>query len=75
MQGIVVQVVARDLREVETLGVRDETGRLWTFTTRGFAGLTPGHLREHQLFGTPVIVSYEEEGGRLVAVLVTDPSH
>ena len=68
-------MVARDLQEVETLEVRDEQGRVWTFTTRDFAGLTPGHLREHQLFGAPVTVSYEEEGGRLVAVQVTDPDH
>ena len=68
-------MVARDLQEVETLEVRDEQGRVWTFTTRGFAGLTPGHLREHQLFGNPVTVSYEEEGGHLVAVQVTDPDH
>ena len=76
VQGLVVEVVARNIDEVETLGVRDADGRVWTFTTQGYAGFTPGHLREHQLFGDRVVVYFREESGsedsRLVAVRFAD---
>ena len=76
VQGLVVEVVARNIDEVETLGVRDADGRVWTFTTQGYAGFTPGHLREHQLFGDRVVVYFREEAGsedsRLVAVRFAD---
>jgi hypothetical protein len=58
VHGHVVEVVARNITEVETLRIRDESGQVWVFTTEGFAGFTPSHLREHQLFGQAVVVSY-----------------
>jgi hypothetical protein len=72
VRGHVVEVIARNITEVETLRLRDESGRVWAFTTEGFAGFTPSHLREHQLFGQSVQVSYVEKGGKLVAVNITD---
>jgi hypothetical protein len=72
VRGQVVDVVARNITEVETLRVRDESGQVWTFTTERFAGFTPSHLREHQLFGQPVLVSYFEKDGQLVALNITD---
>lgn len=72
VRGHIVEVVARNITEVETLRIRDESGRVWTFTTEGFAGFTPSHLQEHQLFGQPVLVSYVEKDGKLVAVDITD---
>ena len=77
VEGLVVEVVDRNIEEVESLRVRDQSGMLWTFTTEGYAGFTPAHLREHQLFGSQVVVSYRSEkgpdGDRLVAVDITDP--
>ncbi|PKB63620.1 MAG: hypothetical protein BZY80_06355 [SAR202 cluster bacterium Io17-Chloro-G2] len=74
--GMVVEVVARDIDEVETLRIRDSAGKVWTFTTEGYAGFTPAHLREHQLFGDAVTVTYQErdrlEGLVLVASLIAD---
>ena len=67
-----MEVIARNIIEVETLRIRDDSGQEWTFTTEGFAGFTPSHLKEHQLFGQPVAVFYVEKDGRLVAVDVTD---
>lgn len=72
VRGHVVEVVARNITQVETLRIQDENGRVWAFTTEGFAGFTPSHLREHQLFGQPVLVSYVEKDGKLVAVDITD---
>ena len=72
VRGHVVEVVARNIAEVETLRLRDDAGEIWTFTSRGFAGFTPSHLREHRLLGQPVVVFYVEEGDSLVAVDITD---
>jgi hypothetical protein len=68
----VVEVVGRSITEVETLRIRDAGGKTWTFTTEGFIGFSPAHLREHQLFGQTVLVTYVEKEGRLVAVNATD---
>ena len=72
VRGQVVEVVERDSIEVETLRVRDAEGKVWTFTTEGFVGITPAHLREHRLFGQSVLVSYLLKDGKLVAVNVAD---
>ncbi len=72
IQGRVLEVVARNITEVETLRLLGEDDREYHFTSEGFVGFTPSHLREHQLFGQPVIVNYVQKGGQLVAVAITD---
>lgn len=72
VRGLVIEVVARNITEVETLRIRDESGQELTFTTEGFVGFTPSHLKEHQLFGQAVLVSYVQKNGQLVAVEITD---
>ena len=69
---MVLEVVARNITEVETLRLLSEDGQEYRFTSEGFVGFTPSHLREHQLFGQPVTVSYVQKGGQLVAVAITD---
>ncbi len=70
VEGLIVQVVARDIDEVETLRIKDSGEKIWTFTTEGYAGVTPAHLREHQLFGDTVTVTYQEKDGPDGPVLV-----
>jgi hypothetical protein len=72
VKGHVSEVIGRNIIEVETLPIRDSTGKDWTFTTEGFVGFTPSHIRQHQLFGESVLVSYVEKGGKLVAVQVAE---
>ena len=76
VQGLVVDVAGRNIDEVETLAIRDSDGRVWNFTAQGFVGFTPGHLREHQLFGDRVVVYFREDAdskdGGLVVVRVVD---
>ncbi|PKB78306.1 MAG: hypothetical protein BZY88_19245 [SAR202 cluster bacterium Io17-Chloro-G9] len=77
VEGLVVEVVDRNIDQVETLRVKDGEGRVWTFTTEDYLGITPSHLREHQLFGERVVVVYRAEkgryGDRLVALEINDP--
>ena len=67
-----MDVISSDISEVETLLVRDDQGQIFAFTTRGYVGFSPSHLREHQLFGQPVVVTYIQEGEQLIAVQITD---
>jgi hypothetical protein len=72
VRGMILEVTARGLTEVERLRLRDAQGREWSFTTQGYVGITPSHLREHQAFGQSVLVSYLERDGQLVALDVLD---
>ena len=70
--GLVLEAVGRDLVEIELLRVRDDGGRVWEFSTEGPVGVSAAHLRQHQLAGEKVLVTYREEHGRLIAVDVRD---
>ncbi len=72
VMGLVLEAVERDLAEIELLRVRDDDGRVWEFFTEGPVGVSAAHLRQHQLAGERVLVTYREEGGRLIAVAVGD---
>ena len=72
VQGLVVEVVGRNIVELETLRIRAEDGTVWTFTADGPLEFSPSHLREHQLFGETVTVSYVRRGELLVAVEIGD---
>ena len=73
VQGRVLEVVGRSIVELETLRIRDETGKEWTFgAAQGSIGFTPSHLREHQLAGESVLVTYVTRGGELLVVDITD---
>ena len=69
---MVVEIVGRDLVELETLRIRAEDGKVWTFTAEAPLEFSPSHLREHQLFGETVTVSYTRRGGVLVAFEIGD---
>ena len=70
--GLVLETVDRSLTEVESLRLRDDEGRVWEFFTQGPVGTTGAHLRQHQLAGEKVRVTYRDEGGRLIASNVRD---
>ena len=72
VRGRIIEVVARDITDVETLRIRAEDGVIWTFETEGYAGVSPSHLREHQLQGETVLVLYVKKGDRLVALEIKD---
>ena len=73
VRGMVLEVVGRNIVELETLRIRDESGKEWTFgADQGFIGFSPSHLREHQLAGESVLVTYVTQGSGLIAVDITD---
>ena len=72
VEGMVVEVVGRDIVEIETLRIRTPDEKIWTFTSEGPLAFSPSHLREHQLFGQSVTVAYTRRGDVLVAVEIGD---
>ena len=72
VEGIVVEVVGRNIVELETLRIRTSDEQVWTFTSEGPLRFSPSHLREHQLFGQKVAVTYVRRGESLVAVEIID---
>ena len=72
VRGQVIEVSARDFAELETLRIRDAAGREYRFIAEGFIGFTPSHVREHQLLGQSLLVTYEQRGDELVAIALAD---
>ena len=70
--GMVTDVVERNLSEVELLRVRDRADNIWEFTTLGNIGMSPAHLKQHQVLGQGVLVVYKRIGGRLVVSKIRD---
>ena len=72
VRGIVVEVVDRDIAEIEILKIRDDDGKLWSFTTEGSLGKNGSHLRLHQLQGESILVAWVRKGDGLVAIQLRD---
>ncbi len=72
VRGVVVEAIDRNLAEIETLRLRDQDGRVWTFTTDGDLEKNGAHLRLHQVLGQTIEVIYVEREGRLIATALRD---
>ena len=74
VRGLLLEVNARSLLELETLTVRADDGAEWRLEARGkrFALFTPSHLREHMVSGLPVTVTFHRENGALVLDEIAD---
>ena len=73
VRGLVVQVEARSLTELEFLDVEDDTGFVWRFRPGiSYRGFTPSHLREHMVQGLPVTVVYRWKDDAPLMEDVTD---
>ncbi|MCE2463856.1 MAG: hypothetical protein J4F46_08105 [Dehalococcoidia bacterium] len=72
VQGLVVDVQSSSITDLDSVTVRDDSGRLWAFKAGSSVSFSPSHLREHQAFAWPVIVFYEETPEGLLAYNITD---
>lgn len=72
VSGVIVEVKAASLLELDTLTLEDSTGRRWSFQGRSYRRLTPSHLREHMLQGLPVTVVFRRDGDTLYIDDITD---
>jgi hypothetical protein len=78
LRGVLLQVVAPSLTQVDSFSVRDDSGQVWDFRAAADfnAGathvMTPGHMRQHMALGDPVTITYRAEGATLIALSATD---
>lgn len=78
VRGVVTDVQARSLLELESLRVVDEQNTVWDFQPgpEGVTGsghdYTPSHLRQHMVQGAPIIVTYREKDGVLTIVSISE---
>jgi hypothetical protein len=72
VRGHVIQVVPRNISEFETLHIKSQTQKYYEFTSQGFTGFTPSHIKEHQLFGQTLLVKYVNKNGKLIAISLED---
>ncbi len=70
--GRVVDATARDFSEIELIIIRDPANQVWEFGTDGPIGISIGHLRQHQVLGEKVQVTYHKMDGKLIATDVRD---
>lgn len=74
VRGRIVDLKARSLLEIESLTIRDESGETYRLEAGGvgLGRFTSSHLREHMVSGLVVVVTYQEQGGRLVLDAISD---
>ena len=73
-EGLITDLVARSLLEIDSIEVTDESGTSRRFHAAGrrFAEFTPSHMREHMFLGQKVVVTYRESEGILVIEALED---
>ena len=74
VRGLIVEVKAGSISELESLVLDGDDGTTWRFEARGqmFAEFSPSHLREHMVQGLPITVSFHRDGGSLVVDDLSD---
>lgn len=72
VRGVLLQVQASSISRADEIEVRADDGRVLRFAVSEEVSMTPGHLREHMLFGQPVTVTYRVAPSGLVAVDIQD---
>jgi len=80
-RGVLLDVVSPGIQQVDRFTLRTEDGQLMTFVAAADfnAGashvMTAGHMRQHMALADPIIVTYRDENGALVALSATDASN
>ena len=72
IRGMVLEVNARDISQIESFRLSGEDGSEYIFTTRDFIGFSPSHLVEHQVQGHSVLVKYINDNNILIALELSD---
>ncbi len=73
VRGIIVEVQAESLTEIDYLVLEDESGASFLLGGGEFPGFTPSHLREHMVLGVEAVVTFHRKDDRLVIDNIADP--
>lgn len=77
-RGVLLDVVSPNIQQVERFTLRTDDGKELVFATApdfdksASHAMTPGHMRQHMALADPVVVTYRDENGTLVALSATD---
>jgi hypothetical protein len=80
VRGVLLDVVSPSIQQVDSFTLRTDDGRELSFLAaadfnKGVSHvMTPGHMRQHMALADPVLVTYREDGGKLIALSATDAS-
>lgn len=78
MRGVLLEVQSPSLQRIDSFSLRSDAGSEMHFVAASdfnadaAHAMTPGHMRQHMALADPVVVTYREENGRLVALSATD---
>lgn len=75
VQGHIIDVEARDIGHAATITIRDVYGVSHVFEVDVAVAMTPGHLREHMMYGEPVTATLARTSGipgRAVVIRIVD---
>ncbi len=78
VRGVLLDVVSPSIQQVDSFSLRTDDGQELSFLTapdfnKGAShAMTPGHMRQHMALADPVLVTYREEAGKLIALSATD---
>jgi hypothetical protein len=78
VRGVLLEVQSPSIQRVDGFTLRTDAGQELVFSAAPDfnAGathvMTPGHMRQHMALADPVLVTYREENGKLVALSATD---
>jgi hypothetical protein len=77
---VLLDVESPNIQKVDSFTLRSDDGRQLKFVAapnfnEGVSHLmTPGHMRQHMALGEPVLVTYRDDNGTLVALTAADVS-
>jgi len=86
-RGVLLDVVSQGIQQVDRFTLRTDDGQVLSFVAApdfnasttpqggGLHAMTPGHMRQHMALADPVLVTYRQENGVLVALSATDVSN
>jgi len=76
-----LDVVSPSIQQVDRFTLRTDDGQLLSFVAapdfnaKAQHAMTPGHMRQHMALADPVVVTYRDDNGTLIALSATDASN
>src|SRR5204863_1893879 len=81
VRGVLLDVVSPNIQQVDRFTLRTDDGLLFSFVAApdfnagATHAMTPGHMRQHMALADPVLVTYRDDNGALIALSATDASN
>ena len=80
-RGVLLEVVSPSIQQVDRFTLRTDDGQLLSFVAapdfnaNATHAMTPGHMRQHMALADPVVVTFRDDNGTLVALSAIDATN